>query len=146
MSAQDLYLTICPSCSGLNRRPLDTTKKAKCGHCGTDLRSEAIHDVDLATLQHIVKNSPIPVLCDFWAEWCGPCQAFAPVFKEFAEERRGSLLCVKMDTEKNEAAGAVYNIRGIPTLIGFNGGKETARQSGAMPKDALTRWVDAQIP
>lgn len=142
--AGSAFLTICPNCSGLNRIQAEAAadKKAKCGHCNTELdRKKAVHPVDLVTLQHIIKNSPVPVFCDFWAPWCNPCLAFAPVFEECANRNRSLALFVKLDTEAHPQAGQHFNIRGIPTLAHFSGGKETARQSGAMPPDMLRQWI-----
>ncbi len=138
-------ITICAGCSGLNRIQIGNASNAKCGHCGQPLNPEAtVHSVDLPTLKHVVKNSPVPVLCDFWAPWCGPCVAFAPIYEEFSADHRSNALCVKLDTEAHGVAAEAFNIRGIPTLVVFEGGVEKARQSGALPADALKQWATSQ--
>jgi thioredoxin 2 len=140
------FLTICPACSGLNRLQTDAPKekKAKCGHCNTELdRTRSVHPLDFTSLQHVIKNSPVPVFCDFWAPWCNPCLAFAPVYQEAAVKNRSLALFVKLDTEAHPEAGSFFNIRGIPTLVHFNDGAETTRQSGALPPEMLLRWIQS---
>ena len=146
----------CLQCYSLNRVPVEATRpatpqgtvrpEAKCGKCQTPLdATREVFDVGTAALRKIVLNSPIPVLVDFWAPWCGPCVSFAPTFKHFAKDYAGQMIHLKLDTEANEDAGAAFNIRGIPTLILFKDEKEKARQSGAMPLPMLTQWVKGQV-
>ncbi len=145
----------CTKCSSLNRIPLEAgthasegnTSIAKCGKCHAPLDSTAtVFDVNTAGLRKIVLNSPLPVLVDFWAPWCGPCVSFAPTFKQFAKTNSNSLIHLKLDTEANPDAGAAFNIRSIPTLMLFENEREKARQSGALPLPMLTQWVRGLVP
>ena len=135
----------CPHCLTLNRVPdarLDD--EPKCGQCHRLLLPRepvAIAGEDLARL---AQGTALPVVADFWAEWCGPCKMMAPAFAD-AARARPHVHFVKVDTEASPNASAAYGIRGIPTMILFRDGAEKARVSGAMPESRILGWVDQQL-
>jgi len=132
----------CLDCAQVNRVPEDKLDAgAKCGTCGARLISGKVVEVDFATLQKAAQNDEIPLVVDFWAPWCGPCRMMAPEFSKAAGELNGTARLVKLNTEEHPKAGQVYNIRGIPTMAAFAGGREKARQSGAMPAANIVQWV-----
>lgn len=92
-----------------------------------------------------VLQSPTLVLVDFWAAWCGPCKAIAPVLDELAETYQGKLQIVKMDVDNNQQIPAQFGIRSIPTLILFKDGKQLATKSGARPKAELVAFIEEQL-
>ena len=136
----------CLDCGQVNRVPADRlTAGAKCGTCGAKLVTGKVAEVDLATLQKAARNDDLPLVVDFWAPWCGPCRMMAPEFAKAAQELAGQARLVKLNTEAHPQAGAQYGIRGIPTMAGFTGGREKARQSGAMPAAQIVNWVKASV-
>ncbi len=145
-TSRPAVLVRCPFCSTLNRISLARAKdRPACGECAKPLlldRPVTITDKDL---DRIIAESDPPVVIDFWAEWCGPCKIMAPILDEIARTRTGTMLVGKLDTDRNPAASARYGIRGIPTLIVFHGGKEVARQVGAVPRQKLDEILDRVI-
>ena len=113
----------------------------KCGTCCAKLISTKAVAVDFATLQKAAKNDELPLVVDFWAPWCGPCKMMGPEFSKAADVLAGKARLVKLNTEDEPKAGQVYGIRGIPTMISFDGGKEKKRQSGAMRAGEIVGWV-----
>ncbi len=103
-----------------------------------------IHTTD-ATFASDVTQSELPVLVDFWAAWCGPCKAIAPVLDELAGVYEGKLKIAKMDVDENQAIPAQFGIRSIPTLILFKGGQVAATISGARPTAQLAAFIDQQL-
>lgn len=136
----------CLDCGQVNRVPAEKLSAGpKCGTCGAKLMSPKVAEVDLATLQKAARNDDVPLVVDFWAPWCGPCRMMAPEFSKAASELSGKARLVKLNTEEHPQAGAKYGIRGIPTMAAFAGGREKARQSGAMPSTAIVSWVNSQV-
>ena len=107
--------------------------------------SENIVHVSDATFDTEVLNSDIPVLVDFWAEWCGPCKMIAPVLEEIAGEFEGKLKVCKVDVDANPDIPPKFGIRGIPTLIVFKGGNAEATKVGALSKTQLTEFITEAI-
>lgn len=140
----------CLDCGQVNRVPQEhldagANSGAKCGTCGAKLIQRKVVEVDLATLQKAARNDDLPLVVDFWAPWCGPCRMMAPEYAKASTELLGQARFVKINTEDHPKASSKYRIRGIPTMAGFVGGKEKARQSGAMKAAAIVRWVRASV-
>ncbi|PHO04267.1 thiol reductase thioredoxin [Rhodobacteraceae bacterium 4F10] len=136
----------CLGCGQVNRVPDDKLASGpKCGTCGAKLISSKVIEVDLATLQKAARNDDLPLVVDFWAPWCGPCRQMAPQFQQAAQDLNGQVRLVKLNTEDHPQASRTYGIRGIPTMATFAGGREKARQSGAMPASAIVNWVRKSI-
>ncbi|MGH8854567.1 MAG: thioredoxin TrxA [Telluria sp.] len=107
--------------------------------------SENIKHISDASFDAEVLKSELPVLVDFWAEWCGPCKMIAPILEEVAEQYKGKLVIAKVDVDANQAVPAQFGIRGIPTLILFKDGVAAAQKVGAMAKGQLTSFIDSNI-
>ena len=133
---------VCQHCQGINRIPAARlSDNPKCGKCKQPLFQGKPLAVDEADFQRQVSRSDIPLLVDFWAEWCGPCKMMAPMFAQAAIELEPQVRLLKVDTEKNQNLAAQFEIRSIPTIAIFKGGKEIARQAGAMQTQQLIQWV-----
>jgi thioredoxin 1 len=98
-----------------------------------------------ATFDTEVKNADIPVLVDFWAEWCGPCRQVAPILEELSGEFAGKLKVVKLDVDSNPRTAQTYGIRGIPSLLLFKNGQVAAQKVGALPKQQLKAWLSDAV-
>jgi thioredoxin 2 len=121
----------CPFCTVSNRVDLSRLSAGpKCAKCGKPLRLDRPQKVTDKDFERTINGSSVPVLVDFYADWCGPCKAMAPTLDEFAEKRAGEALVVKLDTDANPLTASRFGIRGIPTLIAFQGGKERGRHVG----------------
>jgi thioredoxin 2 len=126
----------CSGCGKLNRVELGRAG-AKCGACELPLASDRPMKLTDGTLARVVADSPVPVLVDFYADWCGPCKIMAPVIDALAKDRAGGALVGKLDTDRNPATAARFGIASIPTLILFRNGREAARELGAVPRARL---------
>ncbi len=135
---------VCPHCESINRVP--TAKLAdqpNCGRCQQPLFTGAPIELTTAAFTRHVERNDIPVLVDFWAPWCGPCKMMAPQFAQAARLLEPKLRLAKVNTEAEPQLAARFGIRSIPTLALFQGGREIARQAGAMGAQDIVRWVTA---
>ena len=133
---------ICPHCLEVNNVPQkDSYKKANCGKCKKSLLDTTPIELSSKNFDEVVVNSDIPVVIDFWAEWCGPCKMFGPVFEKSSKNYRLKALYVKVNTEKEQELGARFGIRSIPTLMIFKDSKEVHRVSGALDEVSLNNLV-----
>ena len=107
--------------------------------------SDLVKPVTDSSFDDDVLKSDLPVLVDFWAEWCGPCKMIGPIVEEIAKEYQGRLSVAKPNVDENAAVPAKHGIRGIPTLILFKNGAVVSQKVGAAAKSQLTAWIDSQI-
>jgi thioredoxin 1 len=107
--------------------------------------SQYVSEVSDGTFERDVLGSDVPVVVDFWAEWCPPCRALAPTFEELAQQYAGRVRFVKLNVDENSGVSQRYGIKGIPTLLFFDGGREAERVVGASGKETLARIVDKYI-
>jgi thioredoxin 2 len=142
VEAPDKLLVLCASCSTANRVPAQRLgDDPKCGKCGAPLLDGKPVALDEARFDSFIRRNELPVLVDFWADWCGPCHAMAPAFEHAAGELKTRVRFAKLNTEDAQPVAARFGIRSIPTLILFRGGREVARVSGAMDARSIASWV-----
>jgi thioredoxin 2 len=130
----------CPSCGARNRvSAARLDEQATCGKCKTPIPpfDKPVSVGSAEEFDELVKSSPLPVLVDFWAAWCGPCRMVAPELEKIARSKAGRVLIAKVDTDGVPDVAQRFNIRSIPTLILFRDGREAQRVSGAMPAAAI---------
>lgn len=134
----------CPHCNGLNRIPgARLGDQPKCGRCKAELLLSQPFDLKQGDYASQIKGD-LPLLVDVWADWCGPCKSFAPIFAQAAAQLRGQCRLAKLDSEANPQLSGQLGIRSIPSLILFKNGREVARQSGALPLPQLLGWLRSQ--
>ncbi|MFL6580856.1 MAG: thioredoxin TrxC [Burkholderiales bacterium] len=137
---------VCPNCSSTNRVPAERTGAGpRCGKCHQALFNGHPVELDEAAFERHVASNDVPVVVDFWAPWCGPCRAMAPEFDKAAGMLEPAARLVKVNTELAQGLAQRFNIRSIPTMAMFRGGREIARQSGAMGAQAIATWVKANV-
>jgi thioredoxin 2 len=136
-------LMACPTCGKTNRVPAIAAGRPRCGNCKAAL--PWIVNAGDADFADVAERSPVPVLVDFWADWCGPCRMVSPVLDKLARERPGQIKLVKVDVDQAPGLSRRYDIQAIPTLMVLVDGKVAARQAGAAPAEVLRRWLDGAL-
>ena len=133
---------VCPHCDAVNRIPATRLGEGgRCGKCREPLFRGRPLALDAARFSRHVSRSSLPLLVDFWAEWCGPCKKMAPAFEQAAGQLEPQVRLVKINSEENQALAGQFGIRSIPTLALFRGGREVARTAGAMDATNLVAWT-----
>ncbi|HSN03786.1 MAG TPA: thioredoxin TrxC [Nitrospira sp.] len=141
----DMTRILCPRCHTINRVP--TARLAdgpKCGQCHGRLFTGHPLALTAADFDLHATGSDIPLVVDFWAPWCGPCRMMAPAYEQAAKILEPQVRLAKVNTEEEPSLGARFGIQSIPTVILFRGGREVARQSGALGAQDIVRWVRAR--
>lgn len=135
---------VCPHCNATNRVPSERLGQGpKCGQCHQPLFTGRPVGLNEAAFARQIASNDIPVVVDFWAPWCGPCHAMAPEFEKAAGMLEPNVRLAKVNTETEQALAARFNVMSIPTVTLFQGGRETARQPGAMNAAMIVKWVQA---
>jgi len=141
-------LVRCPSCGATNRLPVEAIghgKKAVCGRCKTPLAAGGPVTVSDASFAAEIERSPLPVLVDMWAPWCGPCRMVAPIVDQIAAELAGRVKVAKMNVDDNPATSSRFGVRSIPTLLVFKDGREVDRIVGVQPKPAILGRLERHL-
>jgi thioredoxin 2 len=145
MATQALPATVvqCDHCGKKNRVPAAGPSAPRCGNCHNALPwiAEAGDD----TFAEVVEKSPLPVLLDLWAPWCGPCRMVSPALERLAHDLAGRVKLVKVDVDTAPALSQRFEVQAVPTLMILRDGEVIARQAGAAPADVLRRWVDSAL-
>ena len=137
---------VCPHCEAINRVPADKLgDQPTCGKCKQALFSGHPLELNEGNFERHISRNDIPLLVDFWAPWCGPCQMMAPAFAQAAQQLEPDFRLAKLNTEAAQSLAARFNIRSIPTLALFKAGREVARQAGATDARGIINWARSRI-
>lgn len=136
-------ISMCPNCGGLNNIPTaKLSHHPQCGKCKNPLFTGEPINMTGGQLTRSINKTDELLVVDFWATWCGPCQQFAPIFKQIAAQIEPKARCIKIETDTEQALSNTYNIRSIPTLVIFKNGKELTRVSGVLSASDCINWVN----
>ena len=150
MSSTGASLVVaCPDCGAKNRVSMNAAleRQPVCGKCGKALPAPASEPVTVtdANFSQVVEKSPVPVLLDLWAAWCGPCRTIAPTIEALARELAGKILVGKLDVDANQRTAARFGVQGIPTLLILKNGREVDRIVGAQSREAILATLQRHI-
>ena len=144
--SEELINIACPHCVRTNRLPNNKLQQnPKCGNCHQPLFINKPIDLTDFNFSKVISNTHIPIVVDFWADWCGPCKMMAPIFKQIAAELEPGIRFAKVNTEVAQNIAVQYGIRSIPTLIVFKNGKEITRQAGAVDASNLKQFLQSHV-
>jgi thioredoxin 2 len=137
---------VCPHCAAVNRIPAQRlAERPNCGKCHRPLFTGHPSELSAEALQKHIARNDVPVLVDFWAPWCGPCRMMEPAYEQAAGKLEPHVRLAKLNTEQAPALSTQFAIRSIPTLALFRGGREVARQSGAIGAPEILRWTQSHL-
>jgi thioredoxin 2 len=138
---------VCGHCDSVVRVPSDRLDaEPRCPKCHEELIGDQPLELNTASFDKHLARNDLPLLVDFWAPWCGPCRMMAPHYEEAARHFGRQARFAKLNSDEAPQVSARFGIRGIPTLILFNQGREVARQTGAMDGRTLTQWIESALP
>ena len=133
----------CLSCGARNRVPAVAPGLPRCARCRSWL--PWVVEADDVTFDEVARRSPVPVVVDLWAPWCGPCRTISPILEQLAGEFAGQVKLVKVNVDQSPQVQSRFGIQGIPTLVALRDDREVARQVGAAPADRLRSWIASSL-
>ncbi len=144
--SKSFKVVVCPGCHSANRLPSERLGDGpRCGKCKQPLFTGQPISLNDQSFDRHLQRSDIPLVTDFWAAWCGPCKMMAPFFAQAAAQLEPRVRLAKVNTDENPMLAQRYRINSIPTTVVFQGGREVARQPGAMNMQQLLQWIGAQL-
>lgn len=137
---------VCRKCLRVNRVDVKSQREPVCGACQSLLPVHgAVVEISDATFPYLRNKSPIGIVVDVWAPWCGPCRAFAPTFEQMSQKFAGKIVFAKLNSDENPQTASQLGIRGIPTILFFKNSEETNRVSGALPPEQFESWLQQNL-